>query len=74
MTSPQYRPLKICARPRTAVDFICPVDGAVSQFGAIDNGHIAQATGHRFTTTELVGGDTAFGSSVRRLNRNVCHA
>jgi phosphatidylserine decarboxylase len=33
------------------------VDGAISQFGAIDDHHILQAKGHRFTTTELVGGD-----------------
>jgi len=52
------RPLKAGARPMAIADFICPVDGAISQFGAIDDHHIVQAKGHRFTTTELVGGDT----------------
>src|SRR3954464_12110601 len=40
------RPLKIGARPLAAADFICPVDGAISQFGAIDDEHIVQAKGH----------------------------
>jgi len=51
------RPLKPGARPLAAGDFVCPVDGAISQFGAIEDHHILQAKGHRFTTTELVGGD-----------------
>jgi phosphatidylserine decarboxylase len=51
------RPLKANARPIAVADFVCPVDGAISQFGAIDDHHILQAKGHRFTTTELVGGD-----------------
>ena len=50
------RPLKAGARPLAKADFICPVDGAISQFGAIDDHHILQAKGHRFTTTELLGG------------------
>ena len=51
------RPLKAGARPLADAAFVCPVDGAISQFGAIDDHHILQAKGHRFTTTELVGGD-----------------
>lgn len=51
------RPLKVGARPLVQADFICPVDGAISQLGTIDDHHILQAKGHRFTTTELVGGD-----------------
>lgn len=51
------RPLKAGARPLAKADFVCPVDGAISQFGAIDDHHILQAKGHRFTTTELLGGD-----------------
>jgi len=42
-----------------------PVDGAISQLGAIDDHHIVQAKGHRFTTTELVGGDTALAARFR---------
>ena len=59
------RPLKAGARPLAAADFICPVDGAISQLGAIDDEHIVQAKGHRFTTTELVGGDTALAAEFR---------
>ncbi|KQU55586.1 phosphatidylserine decarboxylase [Sphingomonas sp. Leaf339] len=51
------RPLKTGARPLAAADFICPVDGAISQFGPIDDGHIIQAKGHRFTAAALIGGD-----------------
>ena len=59
------RPLKSGARPLAAADFVCPVDGAISQFGAIDDHHILQAKGHRFTTTELVGGDKALAAQFR---------
>jgi len=56
------RPLKVGARPLASADFVCPVDGAISQFGAIDDHHILQAKGHRFSTTELVGGDKALAA------------
>jgi phosphatidylserine decarboxylase len=59
------RPLKAGARPLSAADFICPVDGAISQFGDIDDHHILQAKGHRFTTAELVGGDQALAVQFR---------
>ncbi len=59
------RPLKEGARPLADADFICPVDGAISQFGAIDDHHIVQAKGHRFTTTDLVGGDSALAAQFR---------
>ena len=59
------RPLKAGARPLANADFVCPVDGAISQFGAIDDHHILQAKGHRFTTTELVGGDAALAARFR---------
>ncbi|WP_255551791.1 archaetidylserine decarboxylase [Erythrobacter crassostreae] len=59
------RPLRAGARPLADASFICPVDGAISQFGAIDDGHIVQAKGHRFTTVELVGGDPALASQFR---------
>ena len=45
------------ARPLADVGFICPVDGAISQFGAIEHDQIFQAKGHRYSTTALVGGD-----------------
>jgi phosphatidylserine decarboxylase len=59
------RPLKEGARPLAEADFVCPVDGAISQFGNIDDHHILQAKGHRFTTTELVGGDRALAEQFR---------
>jgi phosphatidylserine decarboxylase len=59
------RPLRAGARPIAAADFVCPVDGAISQFGQIDDHHILQAKGHRFTTTELVGGDSALAAHFR---------
>jgi len=45
------------ARPLAEADFICPVDGAISQFGTIEKDQIIQAKGHNYTTTALVGGD-----------------
>jgi phosphatidylserine decarboxylase len=45
------------ARPLADSDFVCPVDGAISQFGEIEHDQIFQAKGHRYSTTALVGGD-----------------
>ncbi len=56
------RALKPGARPLAAADLICPVDGAISQFGAIEGGRIFQAKGHDYTTTALVGGDAALAA------------
>lgn len=53
------RPLKIGARPIAQAAFICPVDGAISQFGAIEKDQIFQAKGHSYSTTALVGGNKA---------------
>jgi phosphatidylserine decarboxylase len=51
------RAFKPGTRPLAKADLICPVDGAISQFGAIERDLIFQAKGHRYTTTALVGGD-----------------
>lgn len=59
------RSLKPDARAIAEADFVCPVDGAISQFGAIDDHRIVQAKGHDFTTTELVGGDAALAAHFR---------
>nr|WP_307731230.1 archaetidylserine decarboxylase [Massilia agilis] len=56
------RPLKSGVRPLADADFVCPVDGAISQFGDIDEHEILQAKGHKFTTTQLVGGDAALAA------------
>ncbi|WP_073219965.1 archaetidylserine decarboxylase [Massilia sp. CF038] len=59
------RPLKPGARPLAKADFVCPVDGAISQFGQIDNDQIFQAKGHNFSTTALVGGDSALAAQFQ---------
>lgn len=51
------RALRSDARPLATADFLCPVDGAISQFGPIEQDQIFQAKGHRYSTTALVGGD-----------------
>ena len=56
------RALKPGVRPLADAPLICPVDGAVSQFGAIDRDRIFQAKGHRYSTTALVGGDAALAA------------
>lgn len=53
------RALKVESRPFDANEenWICPVDGAVSQAQAIKDGRIFQAKGHDYSLLELVGGD-----------------
>ena len=51
------RALKPGARPLAQAELICPVDGAISQFGRIERDQVFQAKGHRYSTTTLVGGD-----------------
>jgi phosphatidylserine decarboxylase len=55
------RALKPDSRPLDSDDenWICPVDGTVSQAGNIDNGRIFQAKGRDYTLLELLGGDKA---------------
>ncbi|WP_294301463.1 archaetidylserine decarboxylase [uncultured Sphingomonas sp.] len=59
------RPLKPGLRPIADAAFVSPVDGAISQFGVIDDDRIVQAKGHRYTTTALVGGDAALAAQFR---------
>jgi phosphatidylserine decarboxylase len=51
------RALRPGARPLADADLVCPVDGAISQFGAIDGHQILQAKGHDYSITAIVGGD-----------------
>jgi phosphatidylserine decarboxylase len=44
------RPLKPGARPLADARWVCPVDGAISQFGAIERDQIFQAKGHHYST------------------------
>ncbi|HEX8604967.1 MAG TPA: archaetidylserine decarboxylase [Pseudoduganella sp.] len=59
------RALKPGVRPIADVPLVCPVDGRISQFGAIEDDQIFQAKGHSFTTTALVGGDRALADRFR---------
>ena len=59
------RALKPGLRPIARADFVCPVDGAISQFGGIDDHEILQAKGHRFTTQDLLGGDGELAEQFR---------
>ena len=51
------RALKEGARPLAQADFVCPVDGAISQLGALEGDRLLQAKGHHYTARALVGGD-----------------
>jgi phosphatidylserine decarboxylase len=55
------RPLKAGLRPIADQRWVCPVDGALSQAGAIHNQQIFQAKGHSYSTQALLGGDPALG-------------
>ncbi|MEI8265304.1 MAG: archaetidylserine decarboxylase [Betaproteobacteria bacterium] len=57
-----FRALKPGVRPLAQADLICPVDGAISQFGSIEGDRIFQAKGHHYTTQALVGGDGALAA------------
>ena len=57
------RALRPGARPLAASHLVCPVDGSISQFGAIDGGQIVQVKGHRYTAAVLLGGDAALAAS-----------
>ena len=56
------RALKVGARPLARADLVCPVDGAISQFGRIERDQIFQAKGHQYSTTALVGGDAGLAA------------
>jgi phosphatidylserine decarboxylase len=59
------RALKVDAREFARCDLVCPVDGAISQFGAIDGDQIFQAKGHQYSTTALVGGDATLAERFK---------
>ncbi|MCX7239366.1 MAG: archaetidylserine decarboxylase [Burkholderiales bacterium] len=56
------RPLRAGARPLADAPFVCPVDGAISQFGPIAKDQIFQAKGHHYSTTALLAGDAALAA------------
>lgn len=59
------RALHPSARPLAAAAYVCPVDGRISQCGAIENGQIFQAKGHHFSTVALLGGDAALAAQFQ---------
>ncbi len=61
------RALKAGARALVtgADDIACPVDGAVSQMGAIESGRIFQAKGHTFSLEDLLGGSAERAAPFR---------
>ena len=59
------RALKPGARPIARADLVCPVDGSISQFGAIRKDQILQAKGHDYTTSALLAGDTALAAQFQ---------
>jgi len=59
------RALRADARPIADADFICPVDGAISQFGSIRNGQIFQAKGHQYSATALLAGNSALAEKFK---------
>lgn len=62
------RALKPGARPLVNATWVCPVDGAISQFGRIENDQIFQAKGHHYSTTALVGGDASLAEQFKNGN------
>jgi phosphatidylserine decarboxylase len=56
------RSLKPGVRPLARAAYVCPVDGAISQFGHIERDQIFQAKGHHYSTRALVGGDAALAA------------
>ena len=51
------RPIKPELRPIAKTELVSPVDGCISQIGAIEHGSIFQAKGHSYTAQALLGGD-----------------
>jgi phosphatidylserine decarboxylase len=64
------RPLKPEARPIVKGDhnIACPVDGTVSQAGAIEQGRIFQAKGRDYTLHELLGGNDEWAQAFDKGN------
>ena len=56
------RALRADARPLAPATWVSPVDGAISQLGAIEADQIFQAKGHHYSTRALLGGDAALAA------------
>jgi len=62
------RALRPGARPLAQAEWICPVDGAISQLGPIQGEQIFQAKGHHYSTQALVGGDAQLAAQFQDGN------
>lgn len=51
------RALRSDARPLASERLVCPVDGAISQFGRVEQGQIFQAKGRSYSAQALLAGD-----------------
>ena len=59
------RAFKPGTRPIAQAGLVCPIDGAISQFGRIEGDQIFQAKGHSYSTAALVGGDAQLAAGFR---------
>ena len=59
------RALRPDARPMDPAGLVCPVDGAVSQMGAIEGDQLFQAKGHHYSTRALLGGDAELAAAFQ---------
>jgi phosphatidylserine decarboxylase len=59
------RALRPGARPLAQSDWVCPVDGAVSQYGRIEHDRVIQAKGHTYSTQALLGGDQDLSATFK---------
>lgn len=59
------RALRDGARPLSEAPYVCPVDGAISQFGPIEQDQVFQAKGHYYSTTALLGGDARLAAQFQ---------
>ena len=57
------RALRDGVRPVANAEFTCPVDGAISQFGAIEADQIFQAKGHSYSSITLLAGNQELASA-----------
>jgi phosphatidylserine decarboxylase len=56
------RALRPGTRPLADAPWLCPVDGAISQFGSLDRDRLLQAKGHTYSACDLMGGDAAMAA------------
>lgn len=62
------RALKAGARTFANSEWICPVDGSVSQFGVFQDKQIFQAKGHWYSVQALLAGDSSLASQFNQGN------